>query len=313
MKIHKGIDNLLPEKRVVVLGNFDGLHLGHQKLIAAAKKIAAKKKVPLTVFTFYPQWQELNRPGFRYLLSQEDKLSYLQEMGVDEVICQPCDEQFASIEPLVFIEKVLLEKLDACAVVVGFNYTFGHKAAGTPELLEEILKKNDVYLHVEPPFEYEDNIVSSSLIRKQVKAGNMRLANELLGYPYHLCGTVVPGAQNGRKMNFPTANIDYDTSLLLPSLGVYAARAWLVDAPEKKYQGVLNIGTRPTVDDSKKITIEMHMLDFSQDIYGQDLCIEVDHFLRHISKFKNLSELKLTISKDVENAKKFFIAHDWDL
>ena len=149
-------------------------------------------------------------------------------------------------------------------------------------------------------------MVSSSLIRRQIRAGNMILVKELLGYPYHLCGEVVHGAQNGRAMNFPTANIDFNESLILPSLGVYAARAWLVDEPENKYEGVLNIGTRPTVDDSPKITVEIHMLDFDRDIYGERLCIEIYHFLRHISKFRNLDELKTTISMDVVNAKKFF-------
>ena len=111
-------------------------------------------------------------------------------------------------------------------------------------------------------------------------------------------------------MNFPTANIEYDEALMLPSLGVYAARGWLVNEPEKRYVGVLNIGTRPTVDDSPKITVEIHMLDFDRDIYGENLCIEIYHFLRHISKFKDLSELKTTISMDVVNAKKFFASEE---
>ena len=306
MIVSNGIQDITRHRRVVVLGNFDGLHLGHQNLIRQGRVMAEQLSASLTVLTFFPQWQSLHKPDFKYLLSQEDKYRFLEKLSVDEVITIPCDAQFASMSADMFIDKILLERLSTCGVVVGFNYTFGHEAKGTPELLKERLSECHVKVHVEPPFKYEESIVSSSLIRRQIRAGNMMLVKDLLGYPYHLCGEVVHGAQNGRAMNFPTANIDYDETLMLPSLGVYAARAWLVDEPEKRFDGVLNIGTRPTVDDSPAITVEIHMLDFDRDIYGKRLCIEIYHFLRHISKFKDLSELKLTISRDIATAKKFF-------
>lgn len=306
MIVHNGTKGIEHKRRVVVLGNFDGIHIGHQNLIKQGIELAKEKNAVLTIFTFYPQWQALNKADFKYLLSQSDKMNMLEKIGVDEVITQACDTDFSSITAHAFIQDILVDVLNVCGVVVGFNYSFGYKAEGTPELLNDVLTPQGITVHIEPPFQYADNIVSSSLIRRQVRAGNMLLVKELLGYSFHLCGEVVHGAQNGRKMNFPTANIDYDESLMLPSLGVYAAKAWLVNEPNKKYNGVLNIGTRPTVDDSEKITVEIHMLDFEQQIYGKQLCIEVHHFLRHISKFKNLSELKLTISMDVVNAKKFF-------
>lgn len=306
MIVYNGLNNLSKIKRVVVLGNFDGLHIGHQNLIHQGRLLADKKDALLTVLTFFPQWQSLHKPDFKYLLPQNEKIHFLEQMHVDEMITIPCDAKFASMEPDAFIYDVLMSQLNVCGVVVGFNFSFGREAKGTPELLIDKLVPNNIVVHVEPPFEYGESIVSSSLIRRQIRAGNMMLVKALLGYPYHLCGEVVHGAQNGRAMNFPTANIDYDESLILPSLGVYAARAWLAEEPDKKYDGVLNIGTRPTVDDSPKITVEIHMLEFDQDIYGRKLCIEIYHFLRQISKFKDLSELKTTISMDVVNAKKFF-------
>lgn len=306
MIIHNSLKDLSKTKRVVVLGNFDGIHLGHQNLILQGRKLADEKNARLTILTFYPQWQALHKPDFKYLLPQNEKIHFMENLKVDEVISVPCDEKFASTEPAAFIQDVLLDKLNVCGVVVGFNFSFGREAKGTPEFLHEVLDPLQITVHIEPPFEYGDTVVSSSLIRRQIRAGNMILVKELLGYPYHLCGEVVHGAQNGRAMNFPTANIDFNESLILPSLGVYAARAWLVDEPENKYEGVLNIGTRPTVDDSPKITVEIHMLDFDRDIYGERLCIEIYHFLRHISKFRDLDELKTTISMDVVNAKKFF-------
>lgn len=307
---YNGINKVEKKKRVVVLGNFDGIHIGHQNLIKQGRKLADEKNAILTIFTFYPQWQSLNNKEFKYLLSQKDKYECFKRLGVQEVITQPCDLEFSRIEAEDFVENILVEQLGICGVVVGYNYSFGHMAKGTPEMLHALLDEKNITVHIEEPFLYSDNVVSSSLIRHQIKAGNMTLASELLGYHYHICGQVVHGAQNGRKMNFPTANIAFDESLMLPSLGVYAAKAWLVDNPSKKYDGVLNIGTRPTVDDSPKITVEMHMIDFDEEIYGKQLYVEVHHFLRHISKFKNLSELKLTISMDVVNAKKYFSSNN---
>lgn len=310
MIIYHALENIPKKNRVVVLGNFDGLHIGHKNLIHQGRLLADEKHAALTVLTFFPQWQSLNNPDFKYLLPQNEKIKMMETLYVDEVISVPCDADFAGMEPERFIEDVLMDVLGVCGVVVGFNFSFGREAKGTPDMLQNILGTRGVTVHVEPPFEYGDSVVSSSLIRRQIRAGNMMLVKALLGYPYHLCGEVVHGAQNGRTMNFPTANIEYDEALMLPSLGVYAARGWLVNEPEKKYEGVLNIGTRPTVDDSPKITVEIHMLDFDRDIYGENLCIEIYHFLRHISKFKDLSELKTTISMDVVNAKKFFASEE---
>lgn len=310
MIIYHALENIPKKNRVVVLGNFDGLHIGHKNLIHQGRLLADEKHASLTVLTFFPQWQSLNNPDFKYLLPQNEKIKMMETLHVDEVISVPCDADFAGMEPERFIEDVLMDVLGVCGVVVGFNFSFGREAKGTPDMLQNILGTQGVTVHVEPPFEYGDSVVSSSLIRRQIRAGNMMLVKALLGYPYHLCGEVVHGAQNGRTMNFPTANIEYDEALMLPSLGVYAARGWLVNEPEKKYEGVLNIGTRPTVDDSPKITVEIHMLDFDRDIYGENLCIEIYHFLRHISKFKDLLELKTTISMDVVNAKKFFASEE---
>lgn len=310
MIIYHALENIPKKNRVVVLGNFDGLHIGHKNLIHQGRLLADEKHAALTVLTFFPQWQSLNNPDFKYLLPQNEKIKMMETLHVDEVISVPCDADFAGMEPERFIEDVLMDVLGVCGVVVGFNFSFGREAKGTPDMLQNVLGTQGVTVHVEPPFEYGDSVVSSSLIRRQIRAGNMMLVKALLGYPYHLCGEVVHGAQNGRTMNFPTANIEYDEALMLPSLGVYAARGWLVNEPEKKYEGVLNIGTRPTVDDSPKITVEIHMLDFDRDIYGENLCIEIYHFLRHISKFKDLLELKTTISMDVVNAKKFFASEE---
>lgn len=306
MFVYNKLDNVKSTNRVIVIGNFDGLHIGHQNLIKKGYEIAKENNIPLCVLTFFPQWQSILKDDFKYLLSQHEKMTFLDELQVDEVISLTFNQEFASIDANDFVNKILVDKLCAQHIVVGFNFSFGKNAQGTPALLKEILEARNVKLHIEEAFEFRGNTVSSSLIRRQLKASNMTLVNELLGYPYHLCGEVIRGKQIGRSMNFPTANIDYDDSILLPSCGVYSARVWLSNDPGKKYTGVLNIGTRPTIDNSQQITIEIHILDFNRDIYGDDICIEVHHFLRHISKFHNLDELKLAITMDVENTKKYF-------
>lgn len=304
MIVYNNINNIPHKERVVVIGNFDGLHRGHQKLIHAGSVIREEKKLVLTVLTFYPQWQSVRDPAFCYLLSQFDKFSMLEKMGVDEVITIPFDTDFASVSAERFVSDILLEKLNVQHVVVGYNFTYGHLAQGNADTLTAALESQGKGIFVQPPYMFKGNVISSSLIRRQIKDGNLSLVNQLLGYPYHICGEVIPGHQIGRTIGFPTANIDYDLHILLPAPGVYAAKAWLTRYPDTLYKGVLNIGTRPTVDSSSQITIEMNLLDFDQDIYGEDICIEVHHLLRHISKFKDLKELKLAISNDVKNAKK---------
>lgn len=304
MQVYNSLDKVPADDRVVVIGNFDGLHKGHQQLISKGFEIASAHSLKLAVLTFYPQWQSLRDPDFCYLLSQFDKFSMLEQMRVDEVITLPFSQDFAAVSGKSFVDDILLRALHARYVVVGYNFTYGHLAEGNVESLAKSLEAGKTEIYIQPPYMYEDNVISSSLIRRQIKDGNLTLVNELLGYPYHICGEVIHGHQVGRTIGFPTANIDFDAHILLPAPGVYAAKAWLTRYPETLYKGVLNIGTRPTVDNSPQITIEINLLDFNRDIYGEDLCIEVHHLLRHISKFKDLKELKLAISNDVVNAKK---------
>lgn len=304
MQVYNNLDKIPDKNRVVVIGNFDGLHKGHQQLINKGLEISSAHSLKLTVLTFYPQWQSLRDPDFCYLLSQFDKFSMLEKMHVDEVVTLPFSTDFAAIPGKDFVDDILVQRLQARYVVVGYNFTYGRYAEGNVDSLAQCLKTKKTGIYVQPPCMYGGNVISSSLIRRQIKDGNLTLVNELLGYPYHICGEVIHGRQVGRTIGFPTANIDFDSHILLPAPGVYAAKAWLTRHPNILYKGVLNIGTRPTVDDSPQITIEINLLDFDRDIYGEDLCIEVHHLLRHISKFKNLNELKLAISNDVINAKK---------
>lgn len=302
--IYTDIQQVPEKERIVILGNFDGLHKGHQKLFKKGRQLAEEKNLNVLVFTFFPQPQSYKDPNFKYLLSQEDKLNHFFDRGADEVLTLPFDNEISALSATEFIDNILNKTLKAKDLVVGYDYHFGYQAKGDIQLLKEYAENMDV--HIIAPVLHKGVGVSSSRIRQLIKEGNVDEAEDMLGYPYCLCGEVVHGRAIGRTINFPTANIDYDHSLVLPITGVYSAIVFLKDFPEKKYHGVLNVGTRPTIDENPEVIIEVHILDFNEDIYGEFLCIEVHHFLRYIVKFNNLNELKEAIEGDVVETEAFF-------
>lgn len=289
--------------RTVVLGNFDGLHIGHQELIRLGKAIADAHGEELAVFTFHPQIQALYNPEFCYLLSADQKQKKFAELQVQHVETVPFSETIASLSPEAFVKQILSERMHARHVVVGFNYTFGHKGAGTSELLIELCKAYGIEVTVMQPCYVDHEIVSSSAIRQYLQQGNIEKANELLGYVYTLQGEVVHGNQIGRTIGFPTANIPVPQQQMIPANGVYAAIA-TVDGI--RYPGILNIGCRPTVANGSHISIEVHLMDFARDIYGKEISIAVCHFLRQESRFDGLDQLKAQLEKDKKNALQLF-------
>ena len=281
--------------RTVVLGNFDGLHRGHQQLIALGRQIADCNQEELAVFTFYPQIQQTFDPNFCYLLTQEEKLERFRRLQVDVVETMPFDKTIAVYTPEEFVQNILVEKLRARHVVVGFNYTFGHRGAGTPQLLQTLGVRYGIQVTVMEPYHVNDQIVSSSAVRTCLREGNVEQANALLGYPYSLQGPVVKGNQIGRTIGFPTANIVPPPHILLPANGVYAAITW-VDG--QAYPGILNIGMRPTVGQNLNLTVEVNLFQFDGDLYGRCICTEVHHFLRKETKFQSLDALKAQLQLD---------------
>lgn len=288
-------------KRVVVLGHFDGIHLGHQALLAAGRRIAKQKNIPLMVFTFYPQSQSLFQPDFKYILSQKDKMAMLKELGVDEVLTIPFSKEISQYTPELFVKKYLLQYLLADHIVVGFDHSFGYKASGKAEDMVRLAAP--VPVHVEPPFRLDGAIMSSTMIRDLLKKGNICQSEFFLGYDYTLSGPVVHGLANGRRFLVPTANVSLPKDLLLPKAGVYAATCCLHDRKGEKLDAVLNIGTRPTIDDNPQEIVEAHIIDFDEDIYGKVLSVSDLHFMRGIVKYDSLNALKHAIFQDIEHAR----------
>lgn len=289
--------------RVVVLGHFDGLHLGHQALLAAGRRIARMKNIPLLVFTFYPQYQSLFNPNFKYILSQTDKMKMLEELGVDEVLTIPFSKEISQCSPENFVQKYLLDFLRARHIVIGFDHSFGYKASGKAEDMVRLAAP--IPVHVEPPFQMGGTVMSSTLIRESLKKGNICQAECYLGYDYTLTGPVIHGLANGRRFLVPTANVALPKDMLLPKPGVYAATCRLVDGSDERLDAVLNIGTRPTIDDNPQETVEAHIIDFDQDIYGEMLAVSDLYFMRGIVKYDGLEALKKAILQDIEHAKDY--------
>lgn len=291
------------EDSVVVLGNFDGVHRGHQKLFQVAMQQGKAKNLKTIVFSFYPHpsWVIGNHPK-PLIMSRRDKKQIIKNLGMDTLIEYPFTKAFASISPDTFFEEILIGQLKAKVLVVGENYYFGKNKAGNPEYLKVLGKKNGVEVFVVSAVKYEQQMISSSTIRNLIVEGNMELANKMLGHPYMVVGNVMAGKQLGRTIGFPTINLIADPDRVYPPNGVYATK---VTVYNKEYLGMTNIGYNPTVNGTKKM-IETHIFDFDQDIYGEIVEIRFYHAIRTEQKFGNIEALQQQIAKDFHTVKRIF-------
>lgn len=289
-------------KRLVVgLGNFDGVHIGHQKLISEIVNLAKELDGIPAVFTFHPHPLAVLYPNNcpPFLLDQETKQKFIAKLNIDVLLLIPFDLDFAKLSPRDFISTILYEELGANGVVVGYNYTFGHYGQGTPELLEKQAAKHNYHLRIVPPVMVENQVVSSTKIRELLIKGQVAEAARFLGYHPFVEGQVVTGAQRGGSLGFPTANLNIEQTTLVPASGVYSAK---VRIDEETYLGVANIGTKPTFQDSGK-NIEVHLIDFCQNLYGKMIKIEFTQRLREEKKFMSPNDLIRQIEQDIIKAR----------
>jgi riboflavin kinase/FMN adenylyltransferase len=284
----------------VALGNFDGVHRGHQAVIGEAAMIAAEKGIPLGVVTFDPHPRVLFRPHDApfYLTCIEQKARLLAALGVDFLLVLPFDKEFAAQPPETFVDNVIVEGIGAKSVAVGYNFRFGHRRSGDGALLRELGDYHgyDVTLlnAVTAP---AGGIYSSTHIREHLVGGNPAEAAMLLGRPFEIEGPVIEGDQRGRELGFPTANLSLG-SYVQPAFGGYVVRAGLVrNGKTQWFDGVANIGNRPTLDGTK-LLLETHIFDFDQDIYGETLRIALIEYLRPEQKFDGIEALKQRIEID---------------
>ena len=306
MEIIRGLHNLRAEHRgnVVTIGNFDGVHLGHQAIIKQLKIQAAEHNVPATIMTFHPNPQEFFAPDTApaKLTQFRDKMKLLEQYGVDRVICVRFNRDLANLSAVDFIQRILIDGLHAQHLVIGDDFRFGKNRVGDFALLKA--KGEELGFDVEstPTYCLDNDRVSSTRIRNVLSTGDMALTKRLLGRTFHVSGIVAHGDKRGRTIGFPTANIRLKQQIA-PTNGVYAVK---ITGLEKNYFGVANIGVRPTVGGNRYL-LETHIFDFEQDIYNQRLQINFQHFIRPEQRFDGLDALVAQIKLDTETAKALFL------
>jgi riboflavin kinase/FMN adenylyltransferase len=332
----------------VALGNFDGVHRGHhhvikpilpsQQILSVQKRLAGTGIITkdacshpvsnevsdltiaadypsgnlnrpyATVLTFHPHPQEFFSGKSRLLLTPpEEKAELLQAVGVEQLLLLPFNETIARLSPQAFVETILVQQLQATTVSVGENFRFGHQRSGTALDLQAIATSFGIEVHVVPLETCHQERISSSTIRQALNEGDLERANRLLGYSYRLMGTVVQGNQLGSTLGFPTANLNIAPTKFLPRQGVYAVSVTGPTLEPNEMLGVMNLGMRPTVDGTQQV-VEIHILEWSGDLYGHTLKVSLEHFLRPEQKFSSLDALKAQIQTDCKAAKAIFSA-----
>jgi riboflavin kinase/FMN adenylyltransferase len=291
---------------VVTIGNFDGVHLGHQQLIAHVRREAKGRGVPSTVVTFEPHAFEFfgrDHLVIPRITRLREKFVGLAETGIDNVLILPFNQSLAALSASDFVTTVLVQSLRASHICVGDDFHFGHQRQGNFTLLQQMGQVQGFTVEAMPTLLLDGERVSSTRVRQSLLAGDLATAERLLGHSYTMHGRVRLGQQLGRTLGFPTANI-YLHRRLTPLKGVYTV--WVHGIADKPLPGVANIGTRPTVDGTRTL-LEVHLLDFEQDIYGRYVKIEFRKKLRDEQRYPTLDLLKAQISQDVANARDYFL------
>ncbi len=305
MKIYEGIEDFrqVPNP-VVTIGTFDGVHLGHQKILKRIRAVADEIGGETVMITFWPHPRLILYPeehNLRLLTTFEEKAKLLREFGIDHLLTIPFTKEFSELSSEEFIQKILIDNIQTRKLVIGYDHRFGRNREGSFEYLKENIDRYHFELE-EISREDLDNVgVSSTKIRQALEIGEVHIANEFLGRDYELNGIIIKGQQIGRSIGFPTANIhiphDYK---LIPCDGAYAVT---IIIEGETFLGMLNIGNRPTVNGSSR-TIEAHLFDFNGDLYDKRVCVHLKSYLRPEIKFPGLESLQIQLAKDKEMAKK---------
>lgn len=303
MQLIYGVENYIKRDKplYLALGNFDGVHKGHQELI---KKIVQKAEANgglAAAFIFDPHPIKVIRPekAPKLLVTSERKAKLMAELGLDILIYQSFTHDISCWTPEHFVQEILIDKLAVKEVFVGFNYSFGYKGQGSPELLSRLGEKLDFEVNVTEPVEVKGHLVSSSLIRQLLKVGEIKNAIAMLGNKPMLEAKIVRGENRGASIGFPTANLEVNQELMSPGSGVYAGQIIIKNTP---YKCVVNIGTKPTFHEDYPLTVEAHIIDFKEDIYGEEIELFFIDKIRDEKKFLNIDQLVEQIRQDCDQA-----------
>lgn len=311
MHVYQGVKKLSAplESSVVTIGNFDGVHLGHQQLIENVVREAQYYGVPSVVYTFHPHPVKVLHPerATYRLFDLKDQQEQFQERGIEYVIIEEFTKEFSQVSPQDFLDRYIVSRLHPKTLVVGHDFSFGADRAGNIPFLEKYCAEKGIRLIIIPPFQYQGAVVSSTRIREALKNGEVEKAHELLGRTYYMRGHVEKGFQRGRTIGVPTANIHPDVEFI-PRKGVYCT---LTKFGGHLHPSVTNIGVNPTFQENGKgpIKIETHLFDFDAHLYGLEVEVYLLHFIRDEMKFSGIEELKAQIQKDMDETRRYFREH----
>lgn len=322
MKIYRSLDDFVPlDNAVVTIGTFDGVHVGHQKILSTLCESARAISGESVLLTFFPHPRMILHPeddSLRLISDISEKVQLLADAGIDHLIITPFTRDFSNQTPEEYIREVLVSRIGTKKIVIGYDHCFGKDRKGS---MKDLLEHAEIYGYaVEqiPEQDINDVAVSSTKIREALIKGDISTANRYLGYPFQLTGKVVRGNQLGRNIGYPTANLQVaESHKLIPAYGIYAVEATIIEPLEIKtglyippkvdrvLRGMGYIGTRPTVDGVGR-SIEINLFDFDGDIYGKSLRVKFLHFIRHDQWFENLDELIKQISVDEKAVQEYF-------
>ena len=304
MKIVREFENYTENTpKVLSLGMFDGVHFGHISIINLLKSVAQENNLETAILTFWPHPRKVFNPNdeIKLLNTLNEKLNLLENANLDVVFLKSFDENFRNLTGEEFIRQILVEKLNVKHIIIGHDHVFGKNKSGNFELLQKLSKELDfVVQQLDAVKEGEFNI-SSTKIRNCLANGNIIGANKMLGYHYSVSGKVIDGKKLGRTIGYPTANIEVDELKLLPKKGAYIVEVYVKN---KFYKGMLSIGTNPTVN-GDKLTVEVYILDFNEDIYGEEITVKFRDFLHEEIKFDSLEKLIERLDEDKRLTKEF--------
>ncbi|AWM15282.1 riboflavin biosynthesis protein RibF [Flavobacterium sediminis] len=286
------------KKTILTLGTFDGVHIGHRSIIEKVVSEGQKKNLESIVLTFFPHPRMVLQQDdtLRLLNTIEEKGELLEKLGLDTLIVHPFSQEFSRLTAEEFVKNILVEKLNIAKIIIGYDHRFGRNRTATIDDLITFGKEYNFEVEQIPAEVIDNNSVSSTKIRKALENGEIELANSYLGYPYFINGTVIKGQQLGRKINFPTANIEIKEKYkLIPNLGVYVVQCSI---EKETYNGMMSIGFNPTVNENKKLNLEVNLFDFNKDIYNKEIRVCFLKRIRDEEKFDSIELLQTQLEKD---------------
>jgi len=308
LKIHRDLNSFYAQNPVLTIGTFDGVHSGHRKIIARLRELAKSLNGESVIFTFDPHPRKVVAPeesSLRILTTLDEKIELFEQSGIDHLIVFPFTPDFAQLSYEQFVSQILVGQIHTKYLVVGYDHKFGKNREGDFEFLKKCADQHDFQIEKLDVLLMNESNVSSTKIRQAIQCGDFETANAYLGYPFVLHGKVVHGQRLGRQIQFPTANVEAsDPEKIIPGYGVYAVN---VSVLGKTYQGMLNIGSRPTINNNAdQRSIEVNLFDFDADIYGEAIELVFFRKLREEQKFASLDLLKEQLAKDKDATIAFF-------